>query len=93
MGEFCRASVPAAVATGLISQTDQAHLVKMHHLQARVQHCPQQAKRDSANNWPEDEAARTKQQSTYSTYWTLPEEPVPGEQGTLHRRALQDLLS
>ena len=38
--EFCRLSVLVEVVSGLISQTDQAHLVKTHYIQAKDQTLP-----------------------------------------------------
>jgi len=51
--EFCRASVPVEVVTGLISQAHQSTPnLKVATFQPGTKHCPQQVGRASADDWP-----------------------------------------
>ena len=61
--------------------------------QPATKHCPQQAKRATADNWAERKRGQDSTAGhTQHTRETLPEVPGTGEQETLHGKALPDLV-
>ena len=55
------------------------HLVKLATLRPRTKHCPQQTRRASTDNWPDEYSSHnTTAECTQHTPETLPEVPDPG---------------
>ena len=54
-----------------------------------TEHCLQQAKRDSADNWTEGKRGQDSTTEHTHAWETPPEAPGSGEQGTLHCRTRQ----
>ena len=64
----------------------------MHPTWLGTKHCPQQAKRASADDWTEGISGQDTTEHRQNTLETFPEVPGFGEQGKLHYRALQEFF-